>query len=203
MKYEEIFGERMNTFDDHLAKYLKKEDYKMIMENDSFMNLDINSIQQYLKLDSLIKEGEDELKIQVSPFYLNDFTRSSTMFNSYDKSNVMVIKFMCNNGYFRERMGNRCKKCNCTLSREHVVNDCTTLDKARNSFRMGVQKLLFSERDLLNSLSLHDKILKLYYNPDLIGGKLRNRIWNLLKKFVLEIYSIDRITCVEWGYKTE
>jgi hypothetical protein len=200
-KYEDILGVKIDYFDKFLSDKLDKDVMVKVKNSKSFLGLDIYSIKYNHILNSIKIEGEVELKQNISEFYIFSYSKNGPVFNSYDRKNVLVIKFLCNNGFFRERMYNKCLQCNCNFSREHVVNTCGKFDDARLGLQVKLEKTMGGDiSNGVKGLTLHDKILKIFYNPDMIGDvKKRNKVIMLFKEFIYTIYSVDREGFVEWS----
>lgn len=73
-------------------------------------------------------------------------------FNGYDKRDCYVLKFFCNNGYFRVHFKEMCKMCNkVQASREHIVDECEGLTEWRKKMNKIIK--IKQQKTILESMT--------------------------------------------------
>ena len=186
IKYESILGERIEFYDVILGKFCGEELMNKVKSEGTFLNIrDVDKIVEKMVMDNIKSTGQ-KLNISISKYFITDYVKN-TVYNSYDRKTIFILLFFCNTGYFRERWGGRCVLCNCGLSREHVTNVCMRFWVQRNSAEHKIGKFFN-----MNNMTLLEAFTKLFFNPDCVDLKYKNRIITIIRDFAVKVYWADR-----------
>src|SRR5690606_15676701 len=97
-----------------------------------------------------------------------------------DRSNIYVIKYFCNAGWFRERFTSHCPHCpDIKCSRKHAVEDCPTFNQERTKLE-----------SIIGSGDLEEKIDHIYFRNDY--RDINWKSYNAMKEFIVSIMTEHR-----------
>ena len=106
------------------------------------------------------------------------------MYTWFVSRDHLMLRYMCNRGFFRYDILPRCQHCGGENSREHATDECEWYRSTREEF---FEKI--NARVEVGGMKMSEIIMKYYFDPGEIDEKTRKSVNRYLKEFVYELYT--------------
>lgn len=178
-KYKKFFHEECELYDDIIYNSLgkRREEYLKMDESELDLSLDENLIQTGNRCGIVIsRDFRKRLRSEIYTWFV-------------DRDHLLV-RYLCNRGFFRSDIDPICKHCGGENSRTHATDECEWYKEEREN----TMKRIIKANPGYKGFELSAIIENAYFNPD--GNEtnetneaIRKRIIDIVKGFILELYS--------------
>ena len=163
-KYNKTFGEKCTIYDESL-----KDVMGIGLSNEQITDMNLRE----MGLDNHVIVGPD-LRNRLK----------DEMYTWYVSKDHLMLRYMCNRGFFRFDINKNCQHCSGVNSREHAADDCEWYWELREQTMDKIRKI-----EDFGNLKMSEVINKFYFDPGGVEKKNRESINRHLKNFVYNLYT--------------
>ena len=159
-KYIEHYGEKPILYNK-----INWKNEKWLKDGKFFENhIDLNNMEHFLVKKTIAEASKIEMarrnNIIFGKYYNHYFKKRYYRYPNY--KDFRLIRYLCNSGFYKEKLFPKCKLCDSDNSRKHVTNECETFNKLREeTIKKLSKKLEIKDKNI----DLEQLILRLYYDP--------------------------------------